>query len=455
MTIWVPDLSTATGPAYLAVADAIGSAVRLGRLRPGDQLPTHRALADLLGVNVSTITRSYQEAARRLLVGGEVGRGTYVLGLASEAALFAFQNRPEGGVIDLSTNRPPVGLSEEDLHKGLMKLGTSGSGRFLNYPSPGDTLLHRESAAAWMERRGLRAEPSSLLVCAGAQHAMATALDLLGEHGDLACEALVYPGLKAVARQGQRRLHPMPMDAEGVLPSALEAACRAGLRVAVFSPTLNNPTTATMSLRRREAIVAIARRRELLLIEEDVYGLLPGLAPPPLAALAPERVLYVTGLSKTVAPGLRLGYLLLPPSLRARARDAEHHTTWYVAPLSMGLGTAWLEDGTAWRRLLAQRRELAARHKLCVQGLRQLAWQGEPHCPHVWLPAPPGGPDRFTKRALEAGVVVVPSRVFAATRAVQAPGLRISIGAAPDRATLAQGLARLEAAAAALGADGA
>ncbi len=455
MTIWVPDLSTATGPTYQAVADAIGTAVRLGRLRPGDQLPTHRALADLLGVNVSTITRAYQEAARRLLVGGEVGRGTYVLGLASEAALFAFQNRPEGGVIDLSTNRPPVGLSEEDLHKGLMKLGTSGSGRFLNYPSPGDTLLHREAAAAWMERRGLRAESNSLLVCAGAQHAMDTALGLLGEHGDLACEALVYPGLKAVARQGQRRLHPMPMDGEGVLPSALEAAWRAGLRVAVFSPTLNNPTTATMSLRRREAIVAIARRRDLLLIEEDVYGLLPEAAPPPLAALAPERVLYVTGLSKTVAPGLRLGYLLLPPSLRARARDAEHHTTWYVSPLSMGLGTAWLEDGTAWRRLLAQRRELAARYKLCGQGLRQLAWQGEPHCPHVWLPAPPGGPDRFTKRALEAGVVAVPSRVFAATRAVQAPGLRISIGAAPDRATLAQGLARLEAVAAALGSDGA
>ena len=206
---------------------------------------------------MSTITRSYREAARRLLVGGEVGRGTYVLGLASEAALFAFQNRPEGGVIDLSTNRPPVGLSEGDLSEGLAALGQGG--RFLNYPSPGDTRLHREAAAAWMDRRGLRAEPDRVLVCAGAQHAVETALGLLGEHGDLACEALVYPGLKAVARHSQRRLHPMAMDQEGVLPAALEAACRAGLRVAVLSPTLNNPTTATLGLRRREAIVAIAR----------------------------------------------------------------------------------------------------------------------------------------------------------------------------------------------------
>jgi len=443
MTIWVPDLGDTSRPTYLGLADALGTAVRLGHLRPGDQLPTHRALADLLGVNVSTVTRAYQEAARRLLVGGEVGRGTYVLGLASEAALFALENRPAGGVIDLSTNRPPLGLAEGDLSQGLLAQG-KGLERFLDYPTPDDAFLHREAACTWLERRGLRAEPDRLLVCAGAQHAMDAALGLLGEHGDLACEALVYPGLKALARQRQLRLHPMATDAEGVLPSALEAACRSGLKVAVLSPTLNNPTTTTMGLARRERLVAIARRFDLLLVEEDVYGLLPESAPPPLAALAPERVLYVTGLSKTVAPGLRLGYLLLPPRLQARAREAEPHTTWHVSPLSMGLATGWLEDGTAWRRLLAQRRELAARHRLCTQTLRQLAWRGEPHGPHVWLPTPPGGPERFTKKALEAGVVVVPSSVFAATRAVREKGIRISVGAAPDRATLAEGLARLE-----------
>lgn len=447
MTIWIPELNDPSRPTYLALADALGTAVRLGHLRPGDQLPTHRALADLLGVNVSTITRAYREAARRLLVGGEVGRGTFVLGLASEAALFALQNRPERGVIDLSTNRPPVDLAEEDLGEGLRALG-GGLGRFLNYPSPGDALLHREAAVTWLARRGLGAEADRLLVCAGAQHAMDTALGLLGEHGDLACEALVYPGLKALARQRHLRLHPMAMDEEGLLPSALEAACRAGLRVAVLSPTLHNPTTATLGLARRERIVALARQWDLLIVEEDVYGLLPEEAPPPLAALAPERVLYVTGLSKTVAPGLRLGYLLLPPLLRARAREAEHHTTWYVSPLSMGLGTTWLEDGTAWRRLLAQRKELAARHRLCAQGLRHLTWRGDPHGPHIWLSAPPGGPERFTQRALEAGVVVVPASVFAATRGGPDKGIRLSVGAAPDRATLAEGLARLEALAA-------
>src|SRR5208282_1088359 len=103
------------------------------------------------------------------------------------------------------------------------------------------------------------------------------------------------------------RLHPMAMDAEGVLPEALEAACRGGLRVAVVSPTLHNPTTATMGLERRRRLAEVARARDLVLVEEDVYGLLPEGAPPPLATLAPERVVYLTGLSKTVAPGLRIG----------------------------------------------------------------------------------------------------------------------------------------------------
>jgi DNA-binding transcriptional MocR family regulator len=445
MTIWVPDLSQSNQPTYLAIVEAIGDAVRLGQLRPGDPLPTHRLLADLLGVNVSTVTRAYREAGRRRLVGGEVGRGTYVLGVASEAALFALQHRPEGGVIDLSLNMPPMAARDSDLAAFAKHLGTVEAARLLHYPSPGETLVHRQAAAGWLKRRGVEAEPEGIVICAGAQHAMDTAISLFPELDEVACEALVYPGLKAAARHWQRRLHPVAMDAEGLLPAAFETACRSGLRLAVVSPTLHNPTTATMGMPRRRKIVEIARKWDVILVEEDVYGLLREDAPPPLVSLAPERVLYLTGLSKTVAPGLRIGYLLFPPGLRQRMRDAEHHTTWYVSALTMALATQWLENGTAWRRLLTQRRELAVRHRLCQKHLQGFKWRGEPHCPHVWLTSPPGGSSNFAKRALAAGVVVVPSSVLAAGRLPSEDGVRISIGSAADRRTLADGLSRLEA----------
>jgi DNA-binding transcriptional MocR family regulator len=443
MTIWVPDLAKSSQPAYLAIAEAIGDAVRLGQLRPGDALPTHRLLADLVGVNVSTITRAYREAARRRLVGGEVGRGTFVLGVASEAALFALQHRPEGGVIDLSLNMPPMPARDADLAAALRRLDPTQAARCLHYPSPDEVLVQRQAAASWLKRRGVEADPDSLVLCAGAQHAMDTAISLFPEQEELACEALVYPGLKAAARHWRRRLHPMPLDEEGLRPEAFEAACRSGLRVAVVSPTLHNPTTATMGLARRLRIVELARKWDVFLVEEDVYGLLREQAPPPLVTLAPERVLYLTGLSKTVAPGLRIGYLVLPPALRGRMADIEPHTTWYVSALAMALATRWLNDGTAWRRLLAQRRELAARHRLCQEQLQAFRWRGEPHCPHVWLDAPPGGSEAFARRALAAGVVVVPSGVLAAGRLAAPDGIRISIGSAPDRATVAEGLARL------------
>jgi DNA-binding transcriptional MocR family regulator len=445
MTTWIPKIGNPNIPIYIGIADAIGEAVRLGQLRPGDLLPTHRLLADLMGVNVSTITRAYREAARRRLVGGEVGRGTYVMGVASEAALFALQHRPEGGVIDLSLNMPPMPARDRNLAAAFSRLDPTQASRFLHYPSPDEVLVHRRAAASWLKRRGVEAEPESIIVCAGAHHAMDTAISLFPEQEELACEALVYPGLKAAARHWHRRLHPLAMDREGLLPESFELACRGGLRVAVVSPTLHNPTTATMGMQRRRLIVEIARKWDVMLVEEDVYGLLPESAPPTLMTLAPERVIYLTGLSKTVAPGLRIGYLCLPPGMRDRMNGDEHHTTWYVSALTMALATLWLNDGTAWRRLLGQRLELAARYRLCQKHLQGFNWLGNPYCPHVWLSSPPSGSTEFARRALAAGVVVVPSDVLAVGRIPSADGIRISIGSAPDRHTLAEGLLRLAA----------
>ncbi len=212
MTMWLPDLAGSSRPAYLAIADAIADAVRLGKLRPGELLPTHRLLADLVGVNVSTVTRAYREAARRRLVGGEVGRGTFVLAAASEAAIFALEQRPEGGVIDLSTNMPPVSARDRDLAAALARFGPGDAARLLHYPGPGDALVHREAAAGWLRRRGVETDPDAILVCAGAQHAMDTALGLCAEvDGD----RVRGPGLPGAERRRAPPAPPSASDSDG------------------------------------------------------------------------------------------------------------------------------------------------------------------------------------------------------------------------------------------------
>ncbi|MFN3985012.1 MAG: PLP-dependent aminotransferase family protein [Rhodocyclaceae bacterium] len=442
MTMWQPRLAPGV-PAYLALADEIARGIASGALRPGDRLPTHRLLADLLGLNVSTVTRGYREAARRRLIDGETGRGTYVLGRAAEAGLFALDKRPLRDMIDLSTNTPPQLARDADLALGLAALSEREAAALLHYHTPGDWLVHRAAVSRWLATRGVVAEGHRIVVCAGAHHAMDTAISLFAGAGEVAAEALSYPGLKSIARHRQLRLAPLAMDADGVTPDAMEAACRAlPGRVVVVSPTLQNPTTVTMSLTRREVLVAIARRWDATLIEEDVYGMLPPAAPPPLAALAPERTCYVTGLSKTIAPGLRLGYLVVPPVLVERVADAEHRTSWYVAPLAAALAGRWMNDGTAQRRLATQRAELAARHAVVHAQLAGLDWVGAPHCPHVWV-ATPYAASALAERALRAGVAVVADEVFAVGRMTGPGGLRVSTGAAASRSQLAEGLAVL------------
>ncbi|MCP5309110.1 aminotransferase-like domain-containing protein [Cognatazoarcus halotolerans] len=438
--MWLPELDHGR-PAYLAIADDIARAIRRGTLRPGDRLPTHRLLADLLGVNVSTVTRAYREAARRRLIDGETGRGTFVLGRSAEAALFAYNGDPARDLIDLSTNTPPRAPRDSELAATISAFSSGESASLLHYHTTGDWLVHRATAARWLGLRGIDVDPAAIVVCAGAQHAMETALSLFEGADAVATEALVYPGLKAIARQRRLTLEPLAMDGEGVTPAAVEAACRhAGGRVVVLSPTLQNPTTASMGLARREQIVSIARRYDTLIVEEDVYGLLPATPSAPLAALAPERVCYVTGLSKTVAPGLRIGYLVLPPRLRNRMDEAEHRTSWYVSPISATIAAHWMHGGTALDRLARQRTELAARHRIVCERLAAFKWHGGAHCPHVWLEIGRRNADEFAERARARGVAVVPKSVFACGRQGGVEAVRISIGAAPNRKLLDRGL---------------
>lgn len=441
--MWLPDLVSGT-PAYLAIVEEIARGIREGGLQAGERLPTHRLLADLLGLNVSTVTRAYREAARRGLVSGETGRGTYVLARASEASLFARERTHARELIDLSVNTPTLELRDADLLRSIQALSRGEAAATLHYPGSGDWQVHRAVAATWLRRRGVQVEPSDLVVCAGAQHALEVALSLFDGGGRIVTEALTYPGMKALARQRRLRLQPVAMDGEGVLPDAFEAALRASPgRLAILSPTLHNPTTATMSLARREAIVAIARKCNALIFEEDVYGPLAADGIPALAALAPERVCYLGGLSKSVSPGLRIGYLVLPPGLRSRLTDAGHRTSWFVSSLSLMLATRWLSDGTAEKRVARQRAELAGRFRITGDLLAGSQWTGRPDCPHVWMQPRTRDSAGFVSRALAAGVAVVGDSAFSAGRGCGVRGVRISIGAAPNRERLRQGLETL------------
>lgn len=450
MTIWRPSLENSSKPRYIALADAIASDIASGQLPPGTKLPTHRDLATRLGVTVGTVSRAYGEAERRGLIRGEVGRGTFVRDGNREPVAFGYDGSTPPGLIDLSLNRPATGQElDAAVSAALASLAQQPRlSELLTYQPAQGLLAHRLAGAAWMARSGPQTSPDNVIVTHGGQHALFIALSALTKPGDtVLAEKLTYPGIKTIASQLRLNLRGVEMDSEGILPDAFEAACKARkVRLLVCVPNLQNPTAGTLSLARRQRIGVIARAHDVILIEDDIYGFLLHDPPPALALVAPERTYYLTSLSKSTLPGIRVGYLHVPePSLVERFSAVIRSTTWMVSPLLTELATRWINDGTAQRLVHWQRAEAEARQTLAAAILKRWDFQSGGSSLHFWLTLPsPWGTDDFVHQARAHGVQVTPAGTFAVDRADISHGVRVCVSAANSQAQLQQALIILD-----------
>jgi DNA-binding transcriptional MocR family regulator len=451
MTIHRADLANRAGPAYRTVADALAEAIDGGRLTPGDRLPPQRDLAFRLDVTVGTVGRAYDLLAQRGLVRGEVGRGTYVLGRAPASGPIWGEPTAEAadGLLDLTANFPAPVPAQAKLGELLPSGETAVEvlADLLRYPAVAGAARHRAEAAAWLEGQGLIvADPERLVLTNGAEGGLAAALLALARPGDLVlAEALCYSGLRNLAGRLGQHLEPVAMDGQGIVPEALAAAARhRGARALVLSPNLHNPTSIVMSAERREAIAEASRELDLLLIEDDVYGPLVPDRPTAFAALVPERTLYLSSVSKFLAPGLRLGFLHGPADLVREATAAQRELSLGHAPLAAELFARAHRAGVVAEALGQQRAEMVERQKLAVALLAGLDTRAQPTALHVWLALP----DRWTsaEAALaiaRAGVLVAPSERFFVGRGAAPRAVRVSLSAPPTRPHLRGALQRI------------
>jgi len=426
--MWQPDLRGRTGPRYRAIADALADAIADGTLPPGTRLPTHRALAERLGVTVGTVTRAYTEAERRGLVDATVGSGTFVRGGSDSLAAGpmrvdeAAHAKPgtageTDAVADLSTNAPAPTPVAEALAAIAGDLPARADWRRVGaYQAAAGHPAHRAALAAWLRRTRLDAEAEAVVPVAGVQMGQALALQLLCDPGDgVLLGELTWPGMRDACHMQRLRPVGVAMDAEGIRPDALdEAARRTGARVLFTMPTLHNPTTATMGETRRREVLAAARAHGLTVLEDDIYGFLDADAPPPLAALDRERVVYLNSVSKAIAPGLRAGVAIPPPALRARFAAAVRANTIMAPPLDLEWTKVAVESGIAERAATAQRTAAETRQRRLAERLAGHLVRTDPCAFHAWLTLPSGwSTSAFTRAAEARGVVVTPGDAFA------------------------------------------
>lgn len=445
MTIWAPDIATRDGPRYQAIADVLGEDLGRGKLAPGQRLPTHRDLASRLGVTVGTVSRAYAEAQRRGLVRGEVGRGTFVCDPEDHGDLLVASGGV-GATIDLALNLS-LGADDPDLAGALRQLlKQQDLTGLLSYPTAAGGQRYRQAGAAWIARHGLDVSADQVVITAGAQHAITVALGALCRPGDVVLtEALTYPGLKTAAQLLNLTLAPVEIDAEGMRPDALRReAGRTGGRVVYCMPTLHNPTTATMSGRRRDDLAAVTRRLGLTVIEDDVHGLLHSPGARPLATIVPEAAVYITSTSKLLAGGLRVAFLAAPPGLVERLAFVVNASLWALATLNLEVAVRWIADGTADAVAGRKREEAAARQGLARRLLPAEHVRTAARSYFLWLELPaPWRAEDFVRAARDRGVAVAPAQAFAVGDQPAPAAVRVSLSAARDRGVLAAGLTTL------------
>ncbi len=419
---------------YASLVDLFAERIRSGSLAPGTRLPTVRALAREHGVALATAARVHGELGALGLVSGEAGRGTFVRDTTLPRGPWLSSAPQPDAIADLTFSYPSLPHQAEMLRSGLRRLAAEGDIDAHLHSQPNGGRLHeRQAVATHLRSRGLQVRPDEVLIVNGAQHGLSMVCLALLQPGDVvAIDALTYPGMKALAAAARLRLEPVPMRDGSMDLDALDELCRRRRVRAVYTiPTLHNPLGHVMPLARRKALASLAERHDLLLIEDGAYAFLVEPAPRPLMTLAPQRCVYVSGLSKSVAFGLRFGFIAAPAALIPKIVAAIRVSTWSAPSLTVALACRWIESGEVDLLEQQKREDARERQALARRVLRGLDVVGHPSAYYLWLRLHDDlRADPVAAQLAREGVQVITAEPFATTDSIP-HALRLSIGSVP------------------------
>jgi DNA-binding transcriptional MocR family regulator len=418
---------------YAKLADAVAAEIASGVLKPGDRLPPQRTFAYERKIATSTASRVYTELLRRGLVVGEVGRGTFISGEARRGA--AATTEPRWAKIDLEFNYPMLPTQSALIGKSLEGLNRPEALELaLRQATSTGTHGLRKVAADYLARPNLTwsPKPEQMVFTANGRQSIAAALAaVVPTGGRCGVEALTYPFIKGIAARLGVTLVPLAMDEHGVRPDAVQKAHReAHLSALYVQPIIQNPLGMTMPSSRRTDLLRVVEKLDLTVIEDAVYAFLDD--EPPLAALAPDRCVVLDSLSKKVAPGLSLGFVVPPLRLRENVMAAVRSGGWTASGFAFAAAQLLMGDGTAAELARLKRIDAQQRQKIAVACLSGLEIQTHSKSYHLWLTLPPHWRSQaFVAAAARRDIALTPSTTFAVSPGHAPNGVRLALAAPP------------------------
>ncbi|WP_447774164.1 aminotransferase-like domain-containing protein [Variovorax boronicumulans] len=445
---WIPKIDPSEQLRYRAIAASVREAMRSGELQPGDHLPTHRALAERLGVTPGTVARAYALAGEWGLVSARVGAGTVVLGPEGRKATQPLvigqpDNRIDFGLLfpaaltDLSLQERCFGRPFSVLGRDLLRKSFSG------YSPELGQMSHRTIGAAWLTGAGIDASPAEVFISDGGQSAFLILFSALARSGaSILVEELPYLGIKHLCATMNINLVTVPTDREGMVPEKLrERANSSGAQIVLLTPALQNPTGARMTQHRREQIVHVARELNLSIIEDAAFDrLYPG-TPSALATLAPERTYHVASFSKMASPAMRVAFVKVPGDRMQLFESVRHSLNISGPSLEAEVVCQWIQAGLADELCQWQRTEIDRRWQTAAAVIPELVNVDAMPAPFAWAPLPDAWrASDFAGNLRHFNVTVIEAYHFAVGRAPAPHAVRIALTSPPSNEAFEQGL---------------
>lgn len=241
----------------------------------------------------------------------------------------------------------PATFPVDEMRRAFDRVLTQRGSEALQYSATEGYAPLREWVAARVGTDAAPVSPDDVMIVSGSQQGLDLLAKVLVDPGDrVLVETPTYLGALQAFSMFSPQFVAVASDEEGLLPDALNESMR-GAKFLYCLPNFQNPTGRLLPLERRQALVERARDLDLLILEDDPYGALSydGETPPAIRNLAPERTVYMGSFSKVLAPGLRIGYVIAPPALRAKLVQAKQATDLHTATLSQQAVFEVVKDG--------------------------------------------------------------------------------------------------------------
>ena len=447
-------------PLYVQLRDQLRSLVHAGDLRPGDRIPASRELATVLGVHRTTVANAYAELESEGLIQGHVGRGTFIRG--------------NGNGLKITPPAPPVLNGHEGLRwellfadergeEALSRLTASAPENSLSFviaqpageyfpvdelqicvnavlrreatevlrlgPSDGYGPL-KEALAELLRADGISVKDENLLITDGCQQSLDVISKSFVRPGDsVILENPTYPGAVAIFHGARARCLAVPMQTHaepggtlGLDLEGLEATLAANrVKLIVLTPDFQNPTGTSMPLASRRKLLELAGRHQVPVVEDHIYARLHARDErvPSLKQLDRGNiVIHIDSFAKVAFPGLRVGWVVAPPTVIERLRIVKQTTDLHTDQLAQATLAEFLRRGLFTKHLAKMRKVYASRLSALDEALRKhmpdgVRWTRPEGGMCLWLELPPGfDASELLIHAKERGVLFAPGRYF-------------------------------------------